>query len=258
MRGVWEAVYWFSLPALAILALVLLSRKLVTRFPFFFSYIAAGVLIDVARLITLTSRGQGGAYFYVYWISDSLSSILALFATCEVALGQLFPGFQRVRLYRYLFGISGAIILGSAIFTGTNHRTLMRSDLIVSVPLLIRTLHTIDFLRVALLLFFLFLMFLMGRQWGGYSLGMAFGLGVNAAGLLTSFAIWTRYLNDLLGRVLPAIAYDIACIIWLVTFLHRERPAPSPIVASTPEVVEEAKRWQEVLKKSIAGRKLPR
>jgi hypothetical protein len=251
----WKAVYWFSLPALAILTLILLRRKLVKKFPFFFSYVVAVVLVDLARLLTLTYRGLSGAYYYVYFISDGVSTILALFAAGEVVLGRLFPRFHRVKLYRYLSGISGAIVAVAVVFTAANNTTVF-TQTFVFLPTLIRTLHTIDFLRVVLLLFFLILMFLMGRQWGGYELGIAFGLGVNAAGLLTTFTILTKYISRVV-HVLPAIAYDTACVIWLITFLHRERPEPAPVTATNPEVIQQARQWEDILKKSIPGKTSP-
>jgi hypothetical protein len=242
----WEAVYWFSLPALVMLTILLLTKKLVRKAPFFFSYVVACALIDLVRL--LAYRGPGVTYYYVYWTSDSVSTVLALLVTCELALGQLFPDFQKVKFYRYLFSISAAIIASAAVFTAIVSSTFMWGQF------LLRTLHTIDFLRVVSLLFFLLLMFLMGRQWGGHELGIAFGLGVNAAGLLTTFAILMKPLMHV-ARALPAIAYDTACIIWLITFLHRKHPEPAPVAATSPEVVQQARQWEDMLKKSIPGKK---
>lgn len=240
----WEAVYWFSLPALVMLAILLLSRKLVKKAPFFFSYVVAGPLIDLIRLVA--HRGSRGTYYYWYWGSDSVTSVLALLATCELALGQLFPRFQKIKFYRYLFGISGAIIAGAAVFTAVFSSNFMWGQFLV------RTLHTVDVLRVLVLLFFLMLMFVMGRDWGGHELGIAFGLGVNAAGLLTTLAMLAKYFHRA-PEVLPSIAYDTACIIWLITFLHRVRP--SPVAVANPELLQQSRQWQQVLKSSISGKK---
>lgn len=241
-----QAFYWLSLPALAALCLTFIRKKLSKEFPFFFAYVGAGVLVDIARL--LAYRGSKATYFYVYWISDSVSAVLALLATCELVLRRLFPEFQRIRFYRYLFLVGGVTIATSAALTAASSKTL------VFMPVVIRGLHTIDFLRVALLLFFVGLMLFMGRRWGRHEFGVAFGLGITAAAWLATLAVFTRSLSSI-ANVLPIFAYDAACIIWLVAFLRPEAAIPTTPVK--PEVLEDARKWEAALRESVTGKKGP-
>lgn len=241
----WGAVDWFSLPALVVLSLALIRKKFAREFPFFFCYAVASALISGARLLAYGSRHR---YFYVYWISDSVSTVLALLATCELAVRRLFPNFQRIRFYRYLFLIGGVIIAVSAALTAASNKTL------VLMPIVIRGLHTIDFLRVALLLFFVALMLFMGRRWGRHEFGIAFGLGITAAAWLATLAVFTKSLSSI-ANVFPIFAYDAACIIWLVTLLRHEKPASTPSAPVAPEVLQQAREWEQTLKQSLTGKK---
>jgi len=121
---------------------------------------------------------------------------------------------------------------------------------------LITLLHTSDFLLTAVLLFFVGLIVFMGRRWEQYEFGIAFGLGVNAAALLATFAIFSKFvpLHGIL-RELPVFGEDAASVIWLVTFLRPERSKAIPAESITPEVLEEARKWKETLKGSLSRNK---
>src|SRR2546423_11040395 len=116
----WEAVYWLSLPVLAMLAIILLWRGLAARFPLFFAFVAINPFVDASRLVVfLTYGGRTNAYYYVYWTSEFLRVALALLAACELVLKRLFPGFHRVRFYRYLL-VFAALIVGFLVLVTAN------------------------------------------------------------------------------------------------------------------------------------------
>ena len=245
----WQAVYWFSLPVLAILTGVLLWRRIPRELPLFFSYVAAGFLVDAARLLAFLS-GSRIIYFNTYWISEAVGTLFGLLATWELILLRLFPQFHRVRFYRYLFSFAAVAIATFSVMTGYLHRTPLL------LPVLMKSLHALDFLRVALLIFFVGLMVFMGREWSRYEFGIALGLGLNAAAFLASLAVLTKRVNTWFNEV-PVFAYDAACLIWLISFLRPPKPLSVPTAPISPEVLEEAKKWQETLKESLVRKKDP-
>ncbi|HLJ26347.1 MAG TPA: hypothetical protein VKY85_06540 [Candidatus Angelobacter sp.] len=244
----WQFVGWFSLPVLAILAGALAWRKAYREFPFFFYYIIAAEAVGLGRLFVYYYLSRS-AYAYTYWVSDALITLFALLTTYELFLRRLFPRFHKTRFYRGLFPLAAVLlsILTAPIALQTNqlHRLLV-------------TLHVLDFLRVAILLFFVGLMLAMGRHWSRSEFAIALGLAVQAAVLLTTFAIWTKN-PDIHGLVdqLPTIAYDVACLIWLVTFLRPEQATPVLTAAVSPEILDQARKWEETLKESVTGKKGP-
>src|SRR5579864_8319041 len=92
---------WFGLPALLLLAGLLLFRRWYREFPFFFCYVVAAELVGVSRMIFIGAPVK--VYSQIYWTSDTVLAVFAFLAVYELFFKRLFPGFHRTRLYRYLF-----------------------------------------------------------------------------------------------------------------------------------------------------------
>jgi len=107
---------------------------------------------------------------------------------------------------------------------------------------------------VTVLIFFVGLMIFMGRRWTRYELGIAMGLALQASAVLITSAIYSPFVRSLLER-LPVIVYDIACILWLVTFLKPETFESPPTAPISREIIEETKKWEHTLKKSLTRKK---
>lgn len=241
-----QLVGWFSLPVLIVLAGILLWRGIPREFPHFFNYVAANAVIGLVRLCAYRA-GTPHAYAVIYWTSEVLIAVFAFLATYELFIKRLFPRFSAIRLYQFLFPAAAIVIVVIAVPAALeSHKNLI----------LRATIHTIDILRVSTLIFFVGLMVFMGRQWTGYEFGISLGLVVEASALLTTTGAWSRrgFVRHFLDE-LPDIAYDIACVIWLITFLKREKPVPLPATPIDPEVVKEAKKWEETLKGSFGKKK---
>ncbi|MBZ5522074.1 MAG: hypothetical protein LAP21_07510 [Acidobacteriia bacterium] len=243
----WELVYWFALPARGLILGVLLSRRLVKASPAFFSYLLISELGDLARL--LTSFIGRDAYFYTYWISDTLVTALALVATYELSLQRLFVAFHRVRVYRWLFSIAAIPIIAVGLLSG-----FLKATAYKRAEFLFKIVHGFDAVRVAMLVFLVLLMLFMGRRWKRYEFGVATGLGVDAAGslLAAGFAEQLRHFPQF-GRALPSLANDVACVIWLIASLRTEPPSDDtkPI---DPGIVDEVRKSEEALKSWSKGK----
>jgi len=240
-----QLVGWFSLPVLAVLAGILIWRRIPKEFPHFFNYVAANELVGLLRLWAY----HAGPYVYAvtYWISDVLIAVLAFLATYELFVKRLFPRFSSIRLYQFLFPLATVVItlivVPAALET---HRSLILKT----------TIHVFGILRVATLIFFVALMVFMGRQWTRYEFGIASGLVVEASALLATSTVWPhRIFRQHFLDELPEIAFDIGCVIWLITFLKPEKPAPVAVVPVSPGVLQEARKWEETLKGSLTRKK---
>lgn len=240
-----QFVGWLSLPVLAVLAGILVWRRALRAFPHFFNYVVVNELVGLTRL--LAYHAPPAAYGRIYWISDVLIAIFAFLATYELFAKRLFPRFSSVRFYQYLFPIAAVVIALVAVPALIEmHR---RSILLMMI-------HVFDVLRVAILFFFVGLMVFMGRRWARYEFGIAMGLVVEASTLLMTSVVWPSqsFIRHAMDQ-LPIIAYDIACLIWLITFLKQEKPEPVPSKPLSPEVLKEARKWEETLKGSLGKKK---
>lgn len=245
MRLVWQVIDWCSLPMLAILAVFLIWQGVVRKFPYFFYYIIAGEVIGLVRLWFYNPASR--VYFITYYTTDVIIAIFALLATCELFLKRLFPRFYEVRFYRHLFPIAALAI---ALIVAPSVIALHK------VSLLLMTIHGLEILRVLALLFFVGLMVVMGRHWSRYEFGIALGLGMLAAAVLATSALWVRspFGRNVLNH-LPVVAYDLACLVWLITFLRPEKPTMVPAAPVRPELLEQAREWERTLKDSLGGKK---
>lgn len=240
----WRIIGWFSLPVLAVLVGVLIWRRIPRQFPYFFYYVLAGELIGLLRLWFYNPAGR--VYFYFYWLTDVLIALFAFFATYELFVHRLFPRFYAIRFYRYLFPLAAMIITALVVPAILQARKL---------SYLLTVIHGFEVLRVAILIFFVGLMLAMGRKWSRYEFGIALGLGVQASALLMTSAAWVRspFLHSVVDR-LPVIVYDLACLIWMITFLKQEASEPLSSVPAPQELLEEARKWEESLKETLGGK----
>jgi hypothetical protein len=231
------AIDWIGLPALALLAGLLLFRRWYREFPFFFCYVVGAELVGIARL--LSARVLPGMYYRVYWISDTALAAFAFLATYELFFKRVFPGFYKTRLYRLLFpaAIIVTIMVALTALIGGHSSVLTLTS------------HVYEFLRATILLFFVALMLVMGRQWAKQEFGIASGFALDVSMSLALIGVWSRSANrsPLLDR-LAVIAYDLACLIWLYCFWAAPKAQPAASPAFSAEALQEAKKWEDSLK----------
>jgi len=178
----------------------------------------------------------------VFWISELTGAVIFSLALYEVFIRRLFPRFHKVRFYRGLFPAVAAAILLLTIVA-----VLQSSDRKAAFQLASRAF---DFMRTAFLVFFMFLMLLMGRQWERYDLGITLGFGIQAAAALANAAVKSRLGHQsVIFDTAEAVTFEIACVIWLITFLKPEKPDHlQPAGELDASVLPEAQKWESVLK----------
>jgi hypothetical protein len=229
-----------------LLACILLYRKWYREFPLFFCYVVLTEMVGLTRYAA--SKGSPSVYSKVYWISNLVVVLFALLASYELFVRRLFPRFYKIRFFRILFTLAAilvnVLVVIAAIY-GNHKRWLLLSARIE------------EFLRAALIFFFVALMTVMGRRWEMKEFGIAFGFGLDVAISLASVALWTQASNrsPLVSRI-PVIAYDIACIIWIYCFWRAPKSELAvPTAPLSPEALHEAKKWEESLKDYISSGK---
>jgi hypothetical protein len=167
-------------------------------------------------------------------------AVLAAFlAIYETFLRRILPGFANVRFYRYLFPIA-AMVIASLAFLTALHTPDKRAAFFV-------TTRVFDFVRSAVIGFFVAVILFMGRQFTGYEFSIAAGFGIQAAVALANAAIRKEYASSVLDRLEP-IAFDASCLIWIGAFLMRRQSTRAMSEKITPEALHEAKEWEQKLK----------
>lgn len=234
----WFVLNWLGLPALALLAIVLVYRRWSRVFPYFLIYVIAAEVIGLIRLAV--SRIFPDVYSKIYWISDTVLAAAAFLAAYELLFRQLFPAFYRVRFYRSLFP-AAAILITVLMILGALYGG--------HFSILATAIHTYEFLRGVALFFFVLLMLVMGRHWGKQEFGIAFGFGLDTSATLMLLSTWSHASKRASLAGWLVVAYDIACLIWLYCFWAAPKAqVSSASPALSAEALQEAKKWENSLK----------
>jgi len=245
----WEIAGWAALPLVACVAFACVYRRQVAQFPLFFSYLVVTEAVGILRLAATGASAR--LYHDIYWISDIVYSLFALTATYELFVKRLFVGFHKVRIYRYLFVAAALLVtaLVIAIAVSSGHARVLAV-----------TIQIYNFVRAAMLVFFILLILVMGREWSRLEFGVALGFGLDVSTSLMALGLWSRTPgNTLLMQRLSVLSYDAACIIWLYCFLTAPRLVAAPTVESLPtETLREARKWAELAKDLLTPTKRPR
>jgi len=107
---------------------------------------------------------------------------------------------------------------------------------------------------VAILIFFGFLMVVMGRRWTKQDFGIAFAFALNSAAALITSAVWvrTRYQVRAVDKLL-VLAFDVSCLVWLYCFWSASEKVVAPRFSELdPQMVQQARGWEQQLKTWIA------
>jgi len=222
-------------------------RRAYRELPFFFLFVISALLFGVLRYVALFAWRHNVHfyiyYFYVYWITELAAAVPVALALYEIFLRRLFPSFQKVRFYRNLFPLAAVAIFLLTVITASRSSDKRAAFVTAS--------HDADFVRTAILVFFVALMAFMGRQWRRYDFGIALGFGLQAAVALADTAVGFKFHNPpaLLTNI-DVIVYVITCLIWLITFLKPERALVMDTAGNqtAEDTLRQARKWEDVLK----------
>src|SRR6266567_3003293 len=173
----------------------------------------------VAEPLRFSVRHHEETYFYVYWATEALYTVLAFFAISEVFRG-IFKSFYKIKGFWLLLP---AVTILTLLTVGLRwHRLLMA----VTYPILgviISSEIAVSFLQVGIFVLFFFLVSFFHLGWRQHAFGIALGFGIVAAESLVVFLLRSEFgtkFNPLV-RIAGPITYVVAVVIWLVTFVSR-------------------------------------
>jgi hypothetical protein len=243
MLSLHQLVIWVAAPIMqALIAAVMVRRKLSTEFPVFFAYTLFHVVqVAIELYCYFHSRAL---YFYAFWIMQAFDFLLVI-AVIQEVFGAVLREYtilkrRATKIYRWAVLILVAVAFGTALLApGTE------TDRTVAGLLTLDTSSMIIQLGVLAMLFMMSRMLVLG--WGRMPFGIALGFGVMASVQL-AVSLMRSYLGDSStpGYVLlRPLAYNLAVLIWIFYATRRERR--KDISALPPE--DDMNRWNEALGK---------
>jgi hypothetical protein len=233
----------------ALLVAILVRRKIYRAFPCFFLYVSSSIGFPILRLCVSSDYEL---FFQVYWSTEAIYVFLALLALHEV-FRKVFSAFYEKRLFWLFFPAVVIAISALAVIYRFGSPPAQANQVI---SLIISLGMAVNLVQAFLFVLFFVLVWFNGIGWREYPFGIVMGFAAIAT--VTFTATWARSefgtkLNPV-SSYAPAVAYILAVILWLKTFLRPPEPEPQWRLKITPEqLLEEMRQYSKILER-LRGR----
>src|SRR6185437_11407024 len=226
------------------LCLLLLVRGAYRQFRFFSLTIVFSVAYTIALIVV---HKHYSLYVGVYWVNESISIVLNFLALQE-SFYLVFRNFLSIPWFRRLFPSIGLLMVFIAVLRAAFYPVSQAS-------LLARTLITLEiivgFLQFGIFCLFILLVRFFHLRWRQQAFGVVLGFGIFAAGTLVVILLRSEFgtkFNPVV-RITAPIAYIIAVVVWVITFLRPEPLQPSLDAIFSPEqMASDFRRYTRALK----------
>jgi hypothetical protein len=239
----------FLLPVLmqTWLAALLIGRRLYRHFPLFFAYTSFSLAAELLR--TLVQHDQW-RFLYVYWTTEALYALLGFLAIYE-AFRHVFRHFYVMWWwFRFLPAVIGLLLMGVSLVEGIFFPPIQAPPLLATIFV---SEMAVRCLQSGVFCLFIVLVKLYSLPWRNYSFGIALGFAVSAFGIFVTFLVRSKSGTQFVPviRFIPPVAYIIAVLIWLLSFIKPEPPDPFAGIESPlrpEEVLVLLKSWTQQIK----------
>ena len=231
------------------LAITMVRRKTHFDFPFFFFYVECSIVFAILRL---SVSSHYPLFFIISWTTEAIYVALALVALYEV-FRTVFAAFYEKRWFWLFFPVVVIAISVLAVIYRLGSPPAQANRV---MSFIISMGMAVNLVQAFLFVLFFVLVWLNGIGWREYPFGIVMGFA--AIAIVTFVANWARSefgtrLN-VMSRYAPAVAYILAVILWLKTFLRPPEPEPQWRLKITPEqLLDEIRQYSKILGK-LRGR----
>lgn len=240
---------WVAPHALqAVLAIVMIRRKLLRTFPAFFAY----TLYEIVQFAVLFTMDQMNSVSAYQWSMASLvgitGSMVLRFLVVQEIFNNVFESYPALKAFGdVLFRWATVVLMIIAVtMVGYSSGTeLDRFDMVYTV-----LDRAVSIVQCGLLVFLILLARFLSFPWTSYAFGIALGLGFFASVDLGIAAIKVQYPGNVAHGITDPIAmatYHCCVLFWVVTLLRPERKIAR--AASPPS--HELEHWNSVLQRLL-------
>ena len=204
------------------------------------SSVACSTLVAFGTRLGMDRHLAYKSYFYVYWSSYGLESILSLLMIYGIFMLAMAPlkGLQTlgILVFRWVGAISAAVAIGVAVAPHLSGPKLM-------VAMFTQVQQTSSILTLCLLLFVCFAIRPMGLSYRSRTFGVSFGLGFIATTSLVVSA-WLAHNSTMYSTIslINGIAVALTLMIWTAYFAF---PEPKRRVITLP-TTSPFLRWNQI------------
>ena len=225
------------------LCLLLFVRGAYRQFRFF----TLATALSVIGVLTAIAIRNSSLYLEAYWVNEGISVVLAFLALQE-SFYIVFRNFLSIPWFKRLFPGIGLLMLFVAVLRAAFYPVAQAS---LPNTILITLEITIGFLQFGIFFLFILLVRFFHLRWRQQAFGVVLGFGIYAAGALVVYLLRSEFGTNFnpVVRITAPIAYIIAVVVWVVTFLRPEPLQPSLDALFSPEqMASDFRRYTKAVK----------
>src|SRR5438067_8639256 len=223
-----QLALWVVQPALqAVVAAIVFRRKLHKNFPTFLTFLIAQVAIFVVEY-PVYRWGSRDAYFYVFWVANSVNLVLEFKIIHEIFLDIFRPYHALKDLGTALFKWAALVmVLVSGVFITTSSAW---SDPVGRDVLILQ--RCVEVIQCGMLLFLLAFCKPLGVSWRRQRFCIALGFGLSAGSELISYGLFFGgHVSNNVLSITTMMFYNIGICLWLFySNLNRNEVAVTVLV----------------------------
>jgi hypothetical protein len=204
------------------IALVMIWRKLVRIFPFFFSYTA--VVLSTSFVLDFLPYGHR-PYSLVYWLGEALAVSLGFAVIFEI-LRHVLPSSPSLKFLLSAVWVLATVAAVIAVVMLVLDEPGAEKDRVLEVIVLAE--RSVRFLQACLLIVVIVLMSRLGLTWRDESVGITAGFGIYSALALAvyQFGYHLHSMSTTVFLLINSGAYNVAAMIWAFYILRPARVIP--------------------------------
>jgi hypothetical protein len=227
----------------ALLALVLVSRRMWDRFPFFTAYALFGLLENAMAWAMFNNRSL---YFYVYVFGEAISVVLGLGVLYEIYT-HLFSGSAGLRKLAWLsFRVAVVLLmlLGAAVIYARS--PIGKSEIGIA---LVVVEEAARILEVGLITFLFVFASVFGLHWRQSVFGITLGLGVFTVAKLAVLTMVPRVGHGAASvlNLTQVLSFDFSLLVWLGYMVFPERTVSAAMVPPRAQL----EQWNQAIMELI-------
>jgi hypothetical protein len=231
----------------ALLLFVLYRRRVFWSYPCFFAYIAYSV---AGTIVLLLVSFHYNVYFYAFWANEAALAVFAVAALHEVFRRVFFGFYAQSGWFRLLF--PGVIALAFlAVLWAAHHRPPLPGSSLRSAILLFGI--AVNLIQAGIFSLFLTIARTFRLRWRFAPLGIILGFTVAAVGSIADYWAISEFGTkiEIFTKYIPPVAYILAVVVWLDTFLRPEPGAGTVSAATLNQVAEAIRRDTAAMKRFL-------
>lgn len=254
-HAVTEILAFLPLILQGAMVFVMIRRKLISIFPFFFSYTA---VIESTCFVLIFLPYNHRAYSLVYWMSETLAILLGFAVIFEILRHILPLSSSLIVLLNVVLVLAAwAALIAIVILVGakpSGQTDWLLDDIVLAE-------RCLRFLQTSLVIVVIALMSVLALTWHHKSVGILAGFGVYSAVTLVvyEFGYHLHLMSISAFQLLNSAGYNVAVLIWAFYILRPPRQPNTPLkhlgdaelVGWFNTLSDDALRWSQTHKRSL-------